>query len=94
MYIIPHLEKILLSATVVKINHVDKRQERALIVTSKNIINMASPNSFLPNRIKRKIPLHKITGLTASRYGKEIVIHVDSEDDYRFISMNMKAKYI
>lgn len=89
-----HIEKILLSATVIKINHVNKRQERALVVTNKNVINIASPNSFLPNRIKRKIPLHKITGLTASRYGQEIVIHVENEDDYRFISINMKAKYI
>lgn len=55
---------------------------------------MASPSSFLPNRIKRKIPLHQVTGITASRYGQEIVIHVDKEDDYRFISINMKMKYI
>jgi hypothetical protein len=58
-----------MSATVIKINHVNKRQERALVVTNKNVINMASPNSILPNRIKRKIPLQKITGITVSRYG-------------------------
>jgi hypothetical protein len=58
-----------MSATVVKINHVNKRQERAFVVTNKNVINIASPNSILPNRIKRKIPLIKINGITASRYG-------------------------
>jgi hypothetical protein len=89
-----YLEIILLSGTVIKINHVNKRQERGLVVTNKHAINMASPNSFLPNRIKRLMELSKITGLTASRYGNEIVLHVDNEDDYRFISMNMKMKYI
>jgi hypothetical protein len=79
---------------VVKINHVDKRQERALIVTNKNLINAASPSSLMPNRIKRKIPLHQIIGLTTSRYSSEVVIHIDKEDDYRFISVNMKLKYI
>ena len=49
---------------------------------------------MLPNRIKRKIPLHQIIGVTTSRYGNEIVIHVDKEDDYRFISVNLKMKYI
>ena len=32
--------------------------------------------------------------MTTSRYGNEIVIHVDKEDDYRFISVNLKMKYI
>jgi len=58
-----------MSGTIIKINHVNKRQERALVVTNKNVVNIASPNSILPNRIKRKIPLQKITGITASRYG-------------------------
>lgn len=87
-------ETVLLSGLVIKINHVNKRQERALVVTNKHVINVASPNSFLPNRIKRKIPLTIITGITASRYGNEVVLHVDKEDDYRFSSINMKMKYI
>ena len=79
---------------MIKINHVEKHQERSLIVTNKNIINMASPKSYLPNRIKRKVPLYKITGITSSRYGNEVVIHIDEEDDYRFITVNLKMKYI
>ena len=54
---ISNLEAVIMSATVIKINHVNKRQERALVVTNKNVVNIASPNSIMPNRIKRKIPL-------------------------------------
>jgi hypothetical protein len=60
---------IAMSAKVIKINHVNKRQERVLVVTNRNIYNIASPTSIFPNRIKRKISLLKISALTASRYG-------------------------
>lgn len=83
-----------MSAKVIKINHVNKRQERVLAVTNKHLINIASPSSFLPNRIKRKIPLSKVTGLTVSRFGNEIVIHVEAEDDYRFATHNLRNKFI
>lgn len=83
-----------MSATVIKINHVNKRQERALIITNIHVINAASPNSFFSNRIKRKIYLGKILGITTSRFGNEVVIHVDNEDDYRFFSPNLKTKFI
>lgn len=65
-----------------------------MVVTNKNIINIAAPSSFLPNRIKRKIPLYKITGITTGRFGNEVVVHIDSEDDYRFFSTNLKKLYI
>ena len=87
-------ECILMSANVIKINHVNKRQERILAVTNKHIVNIASPSSFLPNRIKRKIPLSKVIGLTVSRFGNEIVIHVEAEDDYRFATHNLRNKFI
>lgn len=83
-----------MSAKVIKINHVNKRQERVLAVTNKNLINIASPSSLLPNRIKRKIPLSKVIGLTVSRFGNEIVIHVEGEDDYRFATHNLRNKFI
>lgn len=83
-----------MSAKVIKINHVNKRQERVLTITSKHIVNIASPSSILPNRIKRKIPLSKVSGLTVSRFGNEIVIHVENEDDYRFATHNLRNKFI
>lgn len=58
-----------MSAVVTKINHVNKHQQRVLVVTNKNILNLASPSSVMPNRIKRKIPLAKVTGISASHYG-------------------------
>jgi len=73
-----------MSSTVVKINHVNKR----------HVLNIASPTSLLPNRIKRRISLNQILGLTTSRFGNEIVIHIDKEDDYRFFTHNLKNKYI
>lgn len=70
------VEVIVMSAKVIKVNHVNKRQERVLAVTNRHIINIASPSSFLSNRIKRFIPLTKVTGMTVSRFGNELVIHV------------------
>lgn len=72
------LEVIVMSAKVIKVNHVNKRQERVLTVTNRHIINIASPSSIFSNRIKRMIPLTLITGLTVSRFGNELVIHVDN----------------
>ena len=63
------LEIVIMSAKIIKINHVNKSQERVLVITNKHLLNIASPSSFLPNRIKRKIPLVKVTGVTLSRYG-------------------------
>jgi hypothetical protein len=37
-------ESIMLSALVYKYNHVNKRQQRILLVTSKAIYNIAKPN--------------------------------------------------
>lgn len=50
------LEVIYMSGKVIKINHVGKRQERVLLVTNRNLFNVASTRSILPNRIKRRIP--------------------------------------
>jgi hypothetical protein len=83
-----------MSSTVIKINHVNKRQQRVLAITNLHVLNIASPTSLLPNRIKRKIPLTHILGITTSRFGSEVVIHVDKEDDYRFFTHNLKVKYI
>lgn len=69
-------EKILLSTLVQKYNHVNKKQERILCITDRSVYNI-SPAKFLSKllskvvsvRIKRRIPLNKIFGLTVSRFG-------------------------
>lgn len=90
-------ESIIISALCIKYNHVDKRQERILLVTNKNLYNVL-PQSLLTNifggRIKRKIPYNVISAVTVSRFGPEFVIHVEKEHDYRFSSQNLKMKLV
>ncbi|EGR30983.1 protein kinase domain protein [Ichthyophthirius multifiliis] len=95
-------EKILLSSLIYKFNHVNKKQERILCVTNKNIYNILPPK-FLSNllskvinsaRIKRKIPLNKLFGLTVSRFGYQFIIHVPGENDYLLKSENFREQII
>lgn len=88
-------EKIILSSTVFKFNHVNKRQERILLLTNRNIYNIAH-GGVIKNllakmiqsiRIKRKIPLEMVEAVTITRFGTEFVIHVPKEYDYRFSSL-------
>lgn len=87
---------------VIKVNHVDKKQERIILVTNKNVYNILPQDgfqnflsSFMSNtRIKRKIPYANISGVTLSRHGPEFVLHVQNEHDYRFSSTNLKVKIV
>lgn len=79
-------EHIMLSALVYKYNHVNKRQQRILLVTNKAVYNVAKANllnniiSLLVSatRLKRKIGYEDVYGMTVSRYGYEFIIHVTS----------------
>lgn len=79
MYHIIHIEKIILSAKLVKINHVNKKQERILLLTDKNLYNILPNDTFLGifTRIKRKISYDNIRSMTVSRFGSEFVVHVE-----------------
>jgi serum/glucocorticoid-regulated kinase 2 len=87
-------ESIILSALVYKYNHVNKRQQRILLVTTKAIYNIAKPNiitnffSLLgsASRMKRRIGFENVFGMTVSRYGYEFILHVNNEHDYRYSS--------
>lgn len=76
----------MLSALVYKYNHVNKRQQRILLVTNKAVYNVAKANllnniiSLLVSatRLKRKIGYEDVYGMTVSRYGYEFIIHVTS----------------
>lgn len=68
-------EKILFSGNLPKINKHANSQERILIVTSKNIYNIAPDNNILSKlsfflapqtSVKRKIPIDKVWGITIS----------------------------
>ena len=89
------LERILLSCNLFKFNDYKKRQERSLLVSTKNVINIKGTcivfihDPFLA--IKRKIPYNKIKAITLSSIGTEFVIHVPDEYDYRYSSYD---KYV
>lgn len=83
-----------MSGKVIKINHVKKRQERILLLTDRNVYNINPPATFFGNKIKRKMPYSGILGLSVSRFGSELVIHIFGEDDYRCESPTMKLKFV
>jgi len=96
MYCSLNTENIILSAKLVKINHVNKKQERILLLTDKNLYNLLPNESFLGlfSRIKRKISYKDVIGMTVSRFGSEFAVHVEKEHDYRFSSPNLKLKIV
>jgi hypothetical protein len=93
---LPNEEEILLSAKLVKINHVNKKQERILLLTNKSLYNILPNDTFLGlfSRIKRRISYTNVIAMTVSRFGSEFVVHVDKEHDYRFSSPNLKLKIV
>jgi serum/glucocorticoid-regulated kinase 2 len=80
-------ESIILSALVYKYNHVNKRQQRILLVTTKpNIITNFFSLLGSASRMKRRIGFENVFGMTVSRYGYEFILHVNNEHDYRYSS--------
>lgn len=93
-------EKIFLSTIVSKYNYKGKKQERIFMLTNKHVYNVALPSllneivskvtSF--GRIRRKIPIEKISAISMSKLSSEFVIHVPSEYDYRYSSFDKLPK--
>ena len=87
---------------MIKVNHVQKKQERIILVTDKHIYNILPKDGFHDflssfvsgTRIKRKIPYSAISGVRLSRFGPEFVLHVQNEHDYRYSSINLKLKIV
>ncbi len=87
-------ETIIMSCLADKYNHVNKCQERILLITDRAIYNLSKPNllknlfSYIApsSRIKRRIGLENMFGMTVNRYGSEFIIHVTNEHDYRYSS--------
>ena len=74
----------------------NKKQERILLLTDRNLYNILPSDTFLSlfSRIKRVIPYTNVVGMTVSRFGSEFVVHVNKEHDYRFSSPNLKLKIV
>jgi len=71
-------EDILFSDTVVKINRKDKAQERVLVITDRSVYNLTTGR-----KVKRRIDIKRVEGVTVSQISDEFVIHVPDEYDYR-----------
>ena len=89
-------EKIVISTLVSKYNYKGKKQERILMLTNKYVYNVALSsliNEIVSKvtgfeRIRRKIPIEKISSVSLSKLSSEFVIHVPSEYDYRHSSFD------
>ena len=72
------------SAKIIKYNKRNKGQERICVVTTTSLYNLKGA------KIKRKIELESVVGVTTSTSGDEFVIHCPSEYDYRFNASKKK----
>eukprot|EP00475_Leptophrys_vorax_P019612 TRINITY_DN2687_c0_g1_i1.p1 TRINITY_DN2687_c0_g1~~TRINITY_DN2687_c0_g1_i1.p1 ORF type:complete len:606 (-),score=162.74 TRINITY_DN2687_c0_g1_i1:1616-3340(-) len=76
-------EKILYSGFELKVNRRKKKQRRLLVITERAMYNIGPPDFSV---IKRRILLHKISGISQCEEAKEFVVHVFDEYDYRYCS--------
>lgn len=87
-------EKVLWSGTVVKVNKLNSRQKRNIVITTESLYNIRPDNvinktiNFFNKdfAIKRRISLESIKSITYARLGNEFVINVPDEFDYRIVS--------
>lgn len=74
--------KVLFSACMFKYNKQNKKQDRALIVTDEAIYNIEEVENM---RVKRRIPLDEIEGVSVSELADNIVVlHFPDSYDYIF----------
>ena len=73
-------EKVLFSDYIVKINMLNKPQERVLLITDRAVYNLSQSYTS----IKRRITYDMIQSMTSSESSDEFLIHVPSEYDYRY----------
>ena len=82
-------EPVVFSQTAVKVNQWGFKQERILLMTTDNIYN------FKKRALKRKINIGKIGGLIVSEKNpKEVILHIPSEYDYRYILDSERDTFI
>lgn len=74
-------DQIIFSMKMIKINRKGKGQNRVLLVTSRHILNLMPDNYAKCNRCMEIRQLHH---LTTSAAGKEFVVHLTDDYDYRF----------
>jgi len=89
-----YIETVILSTLLYKYNKKLKRQERSILITTRAIYNI-NQKGFLTSlmtvfnksfKIRRKIEIEKLSGISVSDSSSEFVIHVADEYDYRYAS--------
>lgn len=73
-------ETLVLSCKVIKYNKRNRAQERNFALTTHAVYNLSG------KRLKRRIALSSLKGITKSRAGDQFILHVPVEYDYRFSS--------
>ena len=77
-------ETLLFSDSIIKINKYGMNQDRVLLITDGAVYNL---NSVKDKKLKRRIDISKIRGITTSQVSDELVLHgKDEEYDYLYIS--------
>ena len=94
-------EQVLLSAKVYKYNKRVKRQERSILITTRAIYNICDDSITslmsifcITSKIKRRIDITRLTGITISNLSCEFVLHIASEYDYRLACPTKRDKII
>lgn len=79
-------ERVIYSGYLIKFNRHEKRQERVFMMTDKALYNLAPKNY---KKAKRRIMLKDLDSVTQTTMGesKEFVLHVPSQYDYRYFSL-------
>lgn len=83
--LLAHDEVIHFSDMIVKINRKSKQQERAILITDRNIFNLVITKAALKS--KRKIEISKVVAIIWGKEGKEFVVKVPEEYDYHYKSV-------
>lgn len=78
-----YLETVRFSAIVTKINRRNRSQSRVLMITSAAIFNLKDGRGC---KVKRRIGVEKLLGVTYSRSSEEFVLHIEVENDYYYAS--------
>ncbi|KRX09044.1 Protein kinase-like domain [Pseudocohnilembus persalinus] len=78
-------ETFILSTQIYKFNDYKKKQERNVMLTSRAFYNLKGKT------IKRKIELQSIQAITIGKFGKEFILHIANEYDYRYESQKRDA---
>jgi len=90
-------ETLYWSGECLKINKVDKRQNRVFLITSKRVVNIGNQTNFFSKifskLVKRQLYIDKICAITYSMISNNFVLHLPSEYDY-FLCTSKKDDFI